>query len=109
MGWRLWVEYMLPVALALRAGRWYLGSRVRHGPAPAPLTHKPDYAKIARLEIELGLVPPPTPPPAPLTISDAAAALLEIRRLLPPAGSQLPPPASTFTEYLAQLRKQQGK
>jgi hypothetical protein len=59
MWWVDWVEAILPVAVVLRAG--YLIGLVRHIRQSAE--RRPDYAKIAQLELELGISQPDPPPP----------------------------------------------
>lgn len=48
------------------APRWLrwpapIWDRIAHGPRPAPLPPRPDYARIARLEREFGFVDGPAP------------------------------------------------
>jgi len=48
--------------LTVMGGVGWRDPHTRHH--PAGVSHHPDYAKIARLEVELGLVEAPKPPPS---------------------------------------------
>jgi hypothetical protein len=56
----------VPLMTAGAGANVVIGRFARHRQAERRAeAHRPDYAKIARLEVELGLVEPPKPPPAP--------------------------------------------
>lgn len=67
--------------------------------------HRPDYAKIARLEIELGLVE--QPPKASPFVSRAAAGRREMYQAPDPSLPEVyqhPPMFKTYDDYMAYLR-----
>ena len=69
---------------------------------PKPIVHKADYAKIARLEVELGLVEAPKPKPRPVAIFSGLPPPYFIPPMVDPA--QVP---HTQTELFEQQRRQQ--
>ena len=107
MSWWLWLIEAAPVAILLRS---FATVELRRWAREHPVQPKPDYAKIRRLELELGIVkPPPKPKPAPPP-RDLYPPRDPPRPMTPPAETgQSPFTPGTFDDYLWKQRKWMGK